>query len=280
YLDVYTQRADQLRAHVADINRLATTREDETGVSGEWKYSSRTSGVFAARYRQTSYPLDRYQPELGPDPNFNPIELLDRDERNARASFVHKTLPLTSFFVSGELSDYSFDNASYKDSRRTWISAGALYDTGRTQLRAEAGPMKLDFEDPTQRDFSGIAAALRADRANGRWSYHGSVERDLGFSIFADNNYFVSDLVSVGVDYIASRRLTLRGNTAWQRDTYDVPVGGNERRDTTSFTSVGLIYGIRAVRLGGDVGWYERDSTYGGDIDSGIRYVLHLSFTP
>lgn len=280
YLDVYTQSADQLRAHVADINRLATTREDETGVSGEWKYSSRTSGVFVARYRQTTYPLDRYQPELDPDPNYNPIELLNRDERNARVSLMHKTFPLTSLFVSGELSDYSFDAATYKDSRRTWFSAGALYDTGRTQLRVEAGPMKLDFTDATQHDFSGIAAAARADRANGRWSYHAAVERDLGFSIFADNNYFVSDVVSAGVDYIASRRVTLRGNTAWQRDTYEVPVAGNERRDTTMFTSAGLIYGIRAIRVGGDVGWYERDSTFGGDIDSGIRYVVHLSFTP
>jgi hypothetical protein len=280
YLDLYAQRADQLRAHVAELNRVATTREDETGLAGEWKYSSRTSGVFNLRYRTTAYPADRYQPDLVPGTDFNPIELLDRNERNGRFSFIHKTFPLTSLFVSTEISNYSFEKATYKDSRRTWVGAGALYDSGRTQLRIEGGPMKLDFEDPTQRDFSGVAAAAQATRANGRTTYRASAQRDLGFSIFEANNYFVSDILTAGVDYVASRRITLRGGTAWQRDTYDVPVGGNDRRDTTSFTSVGLIYSLRMLRFGGDVGWYQRDSTYAGDVDSGIRYVVHLSFTP
>ena len=280
YLDVYTQSANQLRAHVADLNRIATVRDDETGVAGEWKYSSRTSGVFNLRYRRNTYPGDRYQPDLLPGGDYNPIELLDRSERNGRLSLIHKTFPLTSLFASTEVSNYSFDNAAYKDSRRTWVGGGALYDSGRTQIRVEAGPVKLDFEDPAQHDFSGIAATLQASRSNGRWLYRTLLQRDLGFSIFADNNYFVSDLFTANVDYVASRRLTLRGGTAIQRDNYDVPVHGFDRRDTTSFTSAGLIVGLRAFRIGGDIGWYERNSTYGGDVDAGIRYVLHLSFTP
>lgn len=280
YLDVYAQGADQLRAHVADINRLATAREYEGGVTGEWKYSSRTSGVFTLRNRETTYPLDRHQPVLDPNPEFNPIELLDRSERNGRVSLMHKTFPLTSFFVSTEVSDYSFDNATYKDSRRTWISGGAIWDSGRTQVRVEAGPARLVYEDPGQRDFDGVIASVEAVRSNGRWTYHASADRDLGFSIFADNNHFVSDGALAGVSYTATRRLTLRANSAWQRDRYDVPVNGFLRRDTTSFNTVGFIYGLGALRIGSDVGWYERDSTYGGDTDSGIRYVVHLSFTP
>jgi hypothetical protein len=96
YLDVYALRADQLRAHIADINRLATTREDETGVAAEVKYSSRTSMLLSARYRDTTYPEDRFQPDLEPDTDFNPIRLLDRNERTFRGSFLHKTFPLTS----------------------------------------------------------------------------------------------------------------------------------------------------------------------------------------
>ena len=282
YLDVYGTRADQLRAHVADINRLATARDDEVGVAGEVKYSSRTSGIFNVRYRDTSYPGNRYQPALSIDPvtGFNPINLLDRNERNARVSINHKTFPLTSLFASAEVSEYSFRYATYKDSRRTWLGAGFSYNSGRTQVRAEGGPLKLTFDDPSQRSFTGFGASFNVTRANGRWTYIAGANHDLGFSIFAQNNYFVSDTANVGVNYIATRRLSLRSNASWEQDNYDVEVAGNDRKDTILFTSVGFNYVIRRAQAGVDVGWYDRDSTFGGDIDSGIRYVLHLSFVP
>jgi hypothetical protein len=283
YLDVYALRADQLRAHVADFNRLATAREDETGVSGEAKYSSRTSGLFTIRYRDTSYPNNRFQPDLETLPqtdDYNPVHLLDRNERNARASIVHKTFPLTSLFVSAEVSNYGFRSATYKDSRRTWYGGGFHYESGRTSLRAEAGPLKLSFKDASQHDYSGLGGNINWSRGNGRWKYAAGAEHDLGFSIFADNNYFISDSAHVGVDYTASRRLSLNANIAAERDTYEVQVRGNDREDTVSFSSVGFSYQIRRFRTGLDVGWYERESTFGGDTDSGIRYVVHLSFVP
>jgi hypothetical protein len=282
YLDVYSLRADQLRAHVADINRLATAREDEVGVGGEWKYSSRTSGIFSARYRDTSYPTNRYQPELSTDPvsGFNPINLLDRNERNVRASINHKTFPKTSLFASAEVSQYSFRFASYKDSQRTWYGAGFNFNSGRTNIRGEAGPLKLSFDDPSQRSFTGYGASFDVSRVNGRWTYTAGANHDLGFSIFANNNYFVSETAHAGVNYIASRRLSLRSNVSWEEDEYDVEVAGNDRRDTILFASVGFNYSIRRTQAGVDVGWYDRESTFGGDTDSGIRYVLHLSFVP
>lgn len=279
YLDVYGTGADRLRAHVADINRLATAKEREFGVAGEWKYSSRTSGIFNVSNHSTSYPSSRYQPDIG-SADFNPINLLDRDERNVRASVNHKTFPLTSLFVSAEVSDYAFDFATYKDSRRTWYGGGFAYDSGRTQVRLEGGPLKLTFDDPAQRSFTGFGASFAVTRANGRWTYTAGANHDLGFSIFANNNYYISDTVTGGIDYVATRRLTLRTNVAWEQDTYDVEVRGNDRKDTILFTSVGFNYAIRRARVGTDVGWYDRTSTFGGDEDSGIRYVLHLSLVP
>lgn len=274
YLDIYTSRADQLRAHVADVNQLARTREGESGIAGEAKYSSRTSATFALRYRDTEYPDDRFEP------GDTPLALLDRSERNGRVSLNHKTFPLTSLFVSAEASNYGFRNATFMDSSRRWYGAGAAFDNGRTQVRLEAGPAKLEFEDPLQNDFSGVIGSLRASRGFARWTFHGQLARDVGFSIYQNNLYFVADTARAGVDYTATRRLTLRGGSAYEIDRYDTPLNGRDRQDTISFTSVGFNYGIRRVRAGVDVGWYERDSTYNGDVDSGIRYILHLSFTP
>lgn len=274
YLDIYGMREDQLRAHVADVNRLVTLRNDEVGVGGEWKYSSKTSALFSLRARDIKFPRERFQPGT------IPVNLLDRQENNGRVSLMHKTFPLTSTFVAAERSDYDFERATYKNSTRTWLGAGAVYNAGRTTLRLEGGPAKLDFDDPAEKDYQGIVAAFGATRANGRRTYTFTAERDLGFSIFLNNNYFVSNRLSVGVVHAATRKLSLRANSTYERDDYDVQVQGQDRRDTISFTSLGFIYTVRRLNIGADVGWYERDTTFGGDTDSGIRTVLHLSFTP
>ncbi|HEX8168941.1 MAG TPA: outer membrane beta-barrel protein [Thermoanaerobaculia bacterium] len=276
YLDVYSQRADQLRAHVADFNSLATVREDETGVAGEFKYSSRTSALFALRGRNTRYPGNRFQP----DPLLVQVTELDRNERNARVSVMHKTFPLTSLFVAAERSDYDFRTVENKNSSRTYAGGGFEFARGRTSLRVEAGPMRLDFDDAAKHDYSGLTAEVQAQRVNGRWRYYAGGNRDLGFSLFTDNDYYIANTAAAGVDYAATRRLTLVGNTAFERDTYDTPVGGVRRKDTASFTSVGFRYAISRFRVGLDGGWYEHKSTLLTDDDSGIRYVLHLSFTP
>jgi len=288
YLDFYAEREDQIRALVADVNRMATQRGDEVGVGSEVKYSSKTSGLFSIRFRDVTFPDSRFQPDLGPgqvDPVTGetlkvPVSLLDRKERNARLSLMHKTFPRTSLFVAGERSDYSFRRATYKDSTRTWIGGGLNYNAGRTQVRLEGGPATLEFDDPTQRDYDGLVANITAGRSNGRWQYAVAAGRDIGFSIFLDNNYFVSNTARLNVGYAATRRLTLRAGSTFERDTYDVPVGGIRRRDDISFTSAGFSYTIRRVRTGLDVGWYERESTHVDEEDSGIRYIVHLSFTP
>ena len=278
YLDVYASRADQLRAHVADINRLATTQEDEIGVGGEVKYSSRTSALFTVRLRETTYPLDRFQPD--PAPDHIPIEVLDREEQNARLALHHKTFPRTALFVAGERSNYDFPNRADYKSNRTYAGAGFNFDAGRTQVRLEGGSTRLAFADQTQPDFQGFTGQFNLTRSNGRWTTFLNADRDIGFSIFLNNPYFVATSAGVGVDHATTRRLTLHARSVHERDEYEQSVLGQTRTDDISFTSVGFTYGIRRARLGADVGWYERDSTAFGDEDSGIRYVLRLSFTP
>jgi hypothetical protein len=279
YLDAYTTRADQLRAHVSDVNRMATVREKETGVAGELKYSSRTSAIFTARYRDTDYPDDRFQPKQ-PNGNEIPLYLLERSERNARLSLNHKTFPLTSLFVAGEVSNYGFRNATYYDSQRLYTGAGLSWDNGRNSVRLEGGPMTLDFDDPSQNDYDGFTARIGATRGSGRRNYYFNAERDIGFSIFRENNFYVATTANAGMEYAATRRLTLRTGIIWERDVYETRVNGLERIDELSFSSVGFSYGIRKLRTGLDVGWYERDSTAFGDEDSGIRWVVHLQYSP
>ncbi|PYQ27792.1 MAG: hypothetical protein DMF56_18125 [Acidobacteria bacterium] len=273
YLDVYGMQNDQLRAQVADINRLATLRENEFGAGGEMKYSSRTSAFFTARFRDMSFPQGRVQP------SDTPVNLLDRTEKNGRVSLHHKTFPLTTLFLAAEGSKYEFDRATFKDSSRRYAGAGFIRASGRTTLRVEAGQTQLDFEDPAQLDFSGVTADASLSRATGRWTTMLGATRDLGFSIMQSNNYYISNSAHLALNYVATRKLTLRGGAAGERDDYEVAVGGIKRRDTLTFSSIGFIYAFSRLSTGVDVGWFTRESNFTED-DSGIRWVLHLSFTP
>ncbi|HEY0141127.1 MAG TPA: hypothetical protein VGF48_09540 [Thermoanaerobaculia bacterium] len=275
YLDIYGGRSDTLQAQVADINRLATVRETETGVAGEIKYSSRTSALFSARFREITFPENRLQPAGVP------LELLERDERAGRFSVLHKTLPRTSLTLAGEYSDYEFPETAYKNGTRTWIGPGFSFDNGRVHLRAEAGPGTLRFDQGGQHEFNGVLGRSLFGYRRGKWTASANVHRDLGFTIFANNNFYIADQAGVRLGYVATRRLSLHTYTIHERDEYPVPAQGVLRRDTISFTAAGFNYQLlRRIAVGLDAGWYTRSSTGFGDEDSGIRYVLHLSYTP
>jgi hypothetical protein len=279
YVDVYAQNADQLRADVAEIARLLSERSRNYGVTGELKYSSRSSATFNASAIKTRYPLNKIQPAL------TPIQLLDRTGHNFRIAFNHKTLPLTSLFATGELSDYAFTNARYKDSRRTFAGAGFVHDTGRTVTRLEAGAGKLNFDAPGQHNFQGGLGNVTSTKKFGQ-STIGTVaaSRDLDFSLFTNNNYFIADRLSTNVAWDATRRLTLNAQYAIGRDLYDVPVNGPhgflKRRDVFSFPSIGFTYGFARLRGGLDVGYVDRTSNFDLNEDKGIRVLFRLSFTP
>ena len=274
YLDAYGSRVDSVRAQVADVNRLATVREDETGLAGEVKYSSRTSALFSARFRDLSFPADRLQPRD------SALPLLERKERLGRLSLVHKTFPVTSLTFAAETGDYDFENATYKNGRRTWFGPGILLNNGRLEARAEAGPGRLRFDDPTQRNFEGALGRLGVTFRRPRWEIAATAQRDVAFTVFAFNNYYVADQGGATLTYSLRRRLTLRAYTIQERDDYPVEVRGFHRKDDISFSAVGFDYRLRRLGAGLDVGYYDRNSTFGGDEDSGIRYVLHLSYTP
>jgi len=278
YVDLYAENADQLRADVAEIAKLLTERATNYGISGELKYSSRTSMTFNAASLKTSYPLDKIQPGL-------PVQLLDRKGHNYRIAVNHKTFPLTSLFVTGEASDYVFNNATYKDGRRSFVGAGFVHDSGRTVTRLEAGAGSLTFSEPGQHAFHGALGNISSSKKFGT-STTGSLNasRDLDFSLFTANNYFIADRVSARLAWDTTRRLTLNAQYALGRDLYDVPVNGPhgflKRRDVFSFPSIGFTYAFARLLGGLDIGYVNRTSNFDLNEDKGIRVLFRLSFTP
>lgn len=278
YLDFYATTGDQLRADVAEIARLLTERSSGTGLTGELKYSSRTSVTFNAATNKSSYPLTAIQPDL-------PVQLLGRSEHDYRAAINHKTFPLTSLFVSGELSNYSFSDATFKNGRRTFGGLGFVYDNGRAQTRLEVGEGKLDFTRSGQHDFQGVLGNLTSARKLGRFTTASlTASRDLDFSIFLDNNYYVADRFDASLVWEPTRHLELTVRDAIGRDLYDTPLDGPHgflrRRDVFTFPSVGFTYTFARLRAGADIGYVRRTSNFDANLDHGIRILFRLSLTP
>ncbi len=278
YLDFYGQKADQLRADVAEIARLLTEKATVTGVSGELKYSSRTSMTFNAATSNTSYPLTAIQPDA-------PVQLLDRSAHNYRLTLHHKTFPLTALFLATEYSDYSFPSAVFKNSRREYAGAGFVHDSGRTVTRFEVGDGKLDFFRPGQHDFQGALGNLTSTKKFGHSTTGNlAVSRDVDFSIFLFNNYYIADRLSGSLAWDATRRLTLVAQAALGRDLYATPANGPhgflKRRDVFTFPSIGFTYGLARLRAGADIGYVRRTSNFDVNLDKGIRILFRLSFTP
>jgi hypothetical protein len=278
YLDFYAENADQLRADVAEIARLLTEKESTIGVSGELKYSSRTSVTFNGVTRKNSHPLNSVQPEA-------PVQELDRSQHDYRISVNHKTFPLTSLFVTSEFSDYSFVDSVFKNSHRSFVGLGFVNDSGRTVTRLEVGEGKLDFIRPGQHDFQGALGNLTSTRKLGRTMTASlGAARDVDFSIFLNNNYYIADRFNAGIAWDATRRLQLTAQDAFGRDLYDTPVSGPhgflKRRDVFSFPSIGFTVGFARLRAGFDVGYVKRTSNFDANLDHGIRILFRLSFTP
>jgi hypothetical protein len=280
YLDFYAMQSDQLRADVGEIARLLTEKARGYGVSGELKYSSRTSATFNASGNKTAHPLGSIQPSNVP------VQALDRSGHNYRLTVNHKTFPLTATFLAAELSDYSFTTATYKNSRRTFAGAGFVNDNGKTVTRFEVGSGKLDFFRPDQHDFQGALGNLSTSRRFGRTvSGNINASRDVDFSIFTNNNYYIADRFSAGVAWDVTRRLQLTAQDAIGRDGYDTAVVANDgflrkRNDRFTFPSVGFTYGFARLRGGLDFGYVNRTSNFHFNEDHGLRILLRLSFTP
>lgn len=278
FLDGYVGRFNELRANIGDINRLVTQRQTDFGVIADLKYSSRTTIRGNAGFSQVNFPSSRLQP----DPTLFPLERLARDQHDYRVALQHKTFPLTSLVVSAERSDYNFKTARSSDSRRSYAAAGFSYDDGRHSLSAEAGPARLEFNDPAQRDFRGVLGSARTTtHLTSIVSFSASVTRDLDFSLFRNNNYYVADRFASELNWTATRRLSLHLLGNYGRDRYDVLVEGIRRRDTLAYVAVGWLYGLKHISGGFDIGYFERKSNSPlVEVDSGIRGTLRLSLRP
>ena len=163
--------------------------------------------------------------------------------------------------------------------------SGSFTTTAALRPASRPAPANSTSSVSGQHDFQGALGNLSSTRKFGRWTNATvNASRDLDFSIFLNNNFYVADRVSASLAWEATRHLQLIAQDAIGRDLYATPVSGPHgflrRRDVFTFPSVGFTYTFSRLRAGADIGYVRRTSNFDANLDHGIRILFRLSLTP
>jgi len=176
-----------------------------------------------ARGERIEYASD--DPMLG-----DAVGRLSRDEATLSVLGRVRILPKTAFFLEGVVSSIVFDNRSDgRDTRKHALLPGFRFDpSASVQGDFKVGPLVLATRDRLGEDYHGIVGEGHLSARLGRAArVKGTFDRDVVFSILADNLYFVSTSWSAAYEQYFSRRLS--GEVSYSRtlDHYPLEVTRN-----------------------------------------------------
>lgn len=180
--------------------------------------------------------------------------------------FYYRLNPRVQFFLEGEWGNYDFDNpASPGDSRSRAIYSGFEFSPdGRIRGRLRIGHKNFDTLEEGRPDFRGLVGDTSVS-----WTLfrplvlRGSYRRDVNFSIWSQNPFFVGNSWSAGGSLYFFRK-KIRLDYTHNRLRNDYPLGevpGSEpRRDNYTLNSVALYIRIKkTVGLGLSGGLWTRE---------------------
>jgi hypothetical protein len=136
---------------------------------------------------------------------------LNRDESALSLAGELRILPKTTFLVEALLEEADFDRREERrDSRIRSLLPGFRFDPSASiQGEIKIGVARLEARDRPGADYEGTVGEARlSTRLGGRARLKGSFVRELVFSTYADNLYFVSTHWSGAYEQFLSRRLS------------------------------------------------------------------------
>lgn len=174
--------------------------------------------------------------------------------------------PRIQFFIEGELGQYDFKSQlSPGDSRSRAIYSGFEFSpAGRIRGRLRIGHKNFDTLEEGRPDYRGLVGDSSISWALLRpLVLRGSYRRDVNFSIWSQNPFYVGTSWSAGSSlYLFRKRIRLDYTYSQLRNDYplgEVP-GSEPRQDNYTLNSVALYIRIKkTVGLGFSGGLWTRD---------------------
>jgi len=265
-----------------EIDIRPRRKEEAYGGSVLVKVAWKTS--FSLGYRTAKYD---YASVVYGD-SFDVRERLNRRESYANFSLFYQAGSQKRFFMDFEYGLYEFKfttQAAVSDSRSGAAYAGLEFSPlgRRVRGRIRVGYKQFDVRNPEGTDYQGIVGDSQLSvRLAKPFVIRGSYVRDVRFSLWYGNPYYIESRPGVGVSLYLLRFLRLDYDYSLGRNRYLVVGGGGpdvKRLDDFTIQSAGIYFRIKkSVALGFIASWWARNSNLDAEDDKRTFFGLNLTY--
>jgi hypothetical protein len=259
-------------------------RRKEEGYGGSVLVKAAWKTSFSLGYRTVKYD---YQSVIYGD-SFDVRERLNRKESYANFSMFYQASTQRRFFLDFEYGQYEFEfttQAAIGNSRSGAAFAGLEFSPlgRRVRGRIRVGYKKFDIRNPEVPDNGGIVGDSQLSvRLAKPFVIRGSYVRDVRFSLWYDNPYYVESRPGAGVSLYLLRFLRLDYDYSLGRNRYPVVGGGGpdvKRLDEYSIHSAAVYFRIKkSVALGFIASLWARKSNLAAEDDKRTFFGLNLTY--
>ncbi|MBE3112195.1 MAG: outer membrane beta-barrel protein [Acidobacteria bacterium] len=259
-------------------------RRKEEGYGGSVLVKAAWKTSFSLGYRTVKYD---YESVVYGD-SFDVRERLNRQESYANFSLFYQASTQRRFFLDFEYGQYEFEfttQAAIGNSRSGAAFAGLEFSPlgRRVRGRIRVGYKKFDIRNPEVPDNGGIVGDSQLSvRLAKPFVIRGSYVRDVRFSLWYDNPYYVESRPGAGVSLYLLRFLRLDYDYSVGRNRYPVVGGGGpdvKRLDEYSIHSAAVYFRIKkTVALGFIASWWARKSNLAAEDDKRTFFGLNLTY--
>jgi hypothetical protein len=274
-------------------------RRKEESVRGEvlWQASKKTS--FSLGYRRAKYDYENLEYEM-----FRIGEQLNREENYTNFVAYYQLTARTRFFCDAEYGFFDFENPlNFRDSQSYGVYSGFEFSPfGKIRGRIRLGYKFFDSKSPERQDYKGIVGDTSVQvRLLRPLSVRGQYRRDVQFSLWYDNTFFLENRVGGGASLYVHKKIRLDYDYSRGRNTYpqqlrlprfagndNVNVAGNDnvsddawpkREDNYLIHSVGVYFRLKKnVGIGVTANWWHRDSNLEWENDKRMFIGVNLTY--
>jgi hypothetical protein len=259
-------------------------RRKEKGYGGSVLVKVAWKTSFSLAYRTAKYDYESVDYAGG----FNLRERLNRRESYANFSLFYQATTERRFFLDFEYGLYEFEfatQAAIGDSRSGAAFAGLEFSQlgRRVHGRIRVGYKKYDVRSVEGLDYEGVVGDSQLwIRLAKPFVIRGSYVRDVRFSLWYGNPYYIESRPGVGVSLYPLRFLRLDYDYSLGRNRYSLAGGGGpdvKRLDDYTTHSAGIYVRIRkTVALGFIASWWARNSNIAAEDDKRTFFGLNLTY--
>jgi hypothetical protein len=240
YLQAGGGLADTRMPLSAELSIYARRKENRLHGLFLWQLTMEAS--VGIQVRQTKYHY------VSPAGTFDIGEILNRKETYINLRAYLQQLSRTRFFLDSEYGIYQFSKtvSSSRDSRSYGVFAGLEFippPSGRAQTHGIQGRVNVGYKyfnilNPLTKDYGGLVGNTGVTIGIFRLTaLRGLFARDVHFSTYHDNTYFLQTVYGVGIMRYLSRRILLAYDYYFSKNVYPSGEAGGALTEAIDFST-------------------------------------------